>query len=135
MNVDSGFLGTLQTWVPVLGGFGVLVWLVWRLFWKVDMRSQQEIAAKNNEITKLKKEADDERANRLKAEERASRAESRERSMEFSISDMKNELTGLRDQLKEQNELIVKLQNQIRTSLNVDNARGSRPHLRDQSEG
>lgn len=96
--MDSA-IGNVQTWVPLLGGFGVLIWLVWRLFWKVDKRSQQDLAIKDAEIIRLTARVESERQLRFRAEERATTAESREKSLEAQISDLSDQIKELRDEV------------------------------------
>lgn len=109
MDVSS-VLGPAQTFVPLLGGFGVLIWLVWRLFWKVDRRSQMELSSKDKEIAFLTLDRDKERTLRFAAEERAVKAESRESALEArlqdltdQISELRAEVGRLRSQLNQQN--------------------------------
>jgi cell division protein FtsB len=88
--------GSIQAWVPVLGGFGALIWLIWRLFWKVDRRSQQDLAMKDVEITRLTTALEHERDLRHKAEDEASKAKARETALVSSISDLKDQINELR---------------------------------------
>lgn len=111
INDIGGSLGALQTFGPLLGGFGIVIWLGWRLFWKVDRRSQMELAVKDKRIKDLETELESERAKSLAeiniertkrfAEESArARAEARETSLETQIQELAQQVNRLRDEVR-----------------------------------
>lgn len=86
--------------IPVVGGVVVLIWLVYRLFFLVDRRSQQDAAVKDSEIRELKKVVEKERQLRYDAEDRASRAESRETTLEQRVTDLTASLAEVREEVR-----------------------------------
>jgi uncharacterized coiled-coil protein SlyX len=95
----SGFLGSVQTFGPLLGGFGIIIWLGWRLFWKVDRRSQMELSLKDKRIKELENKLSEEgakheseltveRTKRYSAEESLAKANAREGSLETQIQEL-----------------------------------------------
>lgn len=92
--------------MPAVAGMVLVVWSAWKLFWKVDRRSQQEIAAKNIEIARLSKDLEEERRRRFEAEERAAVAETQNSSMVAQIQSLTNQVHELRNE-------VVRLREQI----------------------
>lgn len=40
----------IQTLGPLFGGSLIVIWMGWRLFWKIDRRSQYELAIKDRAV-------------------------------------------------------------------------------------
>jgi hypothetical protein len=111
LEIATDSLGPLQTFGPLLGGFGIVIWLGWRLFWKVDRRSQMELAIKDKRIkeleleleterTKHNNELNIERTKRFAEENARARAEARETSLETQIADLAAQVNRLREEVR-----------------------------------
>lgn len=94
------FMDNIQTVVPILGGFGALIWVAWRLFWKVDMRSQKEISAKDTLIKERDKAISDERALRFAAEDKAAKMEIANDRLTEQIKNLTTQIKGLKEELE-----------------------------------
>lgn len=104
-TTDSSLFDLSQGIVPVLGGFGLLIWLVWRLFWKVDRRSQQELATKDKKIADLTTAFEVERTARLAAQQETANVKAEAPSMVAQIkalTEKVNELTAEVQSLRQQ---------------------------------
>lgn len=101
-------LGPLNTLGPLFGGLVVIIWLAWRLFWKVDRRSQLELALKDKTIKELTEKLDIERTKRFEAQETAANSQARETALVTRVSD----LVDLSNRLRED---IASLRTDLRT--------------------
>lgn len=102
----TSVLSSFKDILPLTSGLGLLIWLFWRLFWKMDRRSQMELAAKDKEIVNITAERDKERILRFAADERsneskerASRADSREAAREARLQDLTDQIVELRAEI------------------------------------
>ncbi len=107
MDAATDSLGALQTFGPLLGGFGLIIWLGWRLFWKVDRRSQLELAAKDKtiaaretRIASLEGEVETEKQKRFAAEALLAKANAREGSLETQIAELGAQVARSREEVR-----------------------------------
>jgi hypothetical protein len=93
--METTILNIVGAASPIVAGIVAIVWLLWRLFWKVDRRSQQEVLnlIKRNKV--LETEISEERTLRFAAEVNLARANAREAFWETQESELHEQISRI----------------------------------------
>ena len=105
---------------PVVCGFGLIIWMGWRVFWKVDQRTRMELSAKDKQLAAASRALDDkeaevvlERTKRFAAEEELSRRIAQSNSFEERIKDLAERIGRQAEEIKTQAEEIKNLRQEV----------------------